>query len=146
VSKAHAVRLGEDLSAWVESYAAERGVKASDLLRTAIEAFREDCEAGVPEIRALAREQAGMRSAAQAQVRGVGDCPKRPEGFGHVWGEGDERPCRFCRAPGRQKRVEGTPVGEPGHFERATASRAELFHRLRTPDSIKGVAKSAGRG
>jgi hypothetical protein len=134
--------LGEDLSAWVESYAAERGVKASDLLRTAVETFREDCAAGVPEIRARAREQAALSGHSD---RGVGDCPKRGEGLGHVWGGGDTRPCRFCRTPGRSERIEGMAVGEAGFFEASTASRAELFARLRTPNSVKGIAKSAGR-
>lgn len=44
-------------------------------------------------------------SAIETEV-GVGQCPERPEGFGHVWAgalaSGDEsNPCRFCGTSGR---------------------------------------------
>jgi hypothetical protein len=56
--------------------------------------------------------------------RGVGVCPDRPEGFGHVWAgvkaSGDGRnPCRFCGYPGRGSALKG----ESGFFQEATAAR-----------------------
>lgn len=62
-------------------------------------------------------------SAIETQI-GVGDCPERPEGFGHVWAgaiaSGDARnPCRFCGYPGRGD----TRKGESGFFQEATSAR-----------------------
>lgn len=46
-------------------------------------------------------------SAIETEV-GVGQCPDRPSGFGHVWagtdaakGGGESNPCRFCGTSGR---------------------------------------------
>lgn len=55
---------------------------------------------------------------APEQDRGVGDCPERPEGFGHLWAgpqaSGDSRnPCRFCGMSGRE------------FFAAATAERSD---------------------
>lgn len=58
---------------------------------------------------------------------GVGQCPKRDEGLGHVWAgvakSGDERnPCKFgCGTSGRE------------YFKAATRARAALFSGLKAP-------------
>jgi predicted transcriptional regulator len=140
VAKAHAVRLDEDTTEWLDRYAEERGTDKGTILRSAIESFRDDCERGVPELRQKAREQASYSG--RSDDRGVGDCPERGEGLGHVWAgvkaSGDSRnPCRFCGTPGRQARdAQGRPVGEPGFFEKATQGRVDVLGDLRTPDSI----------
>jgi hypothetical protein len=68
---------------------------------------------------------------------GVGDCPKRPEGLGHVWAgamaTGDrENPCHYCGASGRD------------YFAQATGERAKLFRHLTQPDSVKAWKGHAG--
>lgn len=143
MGKAHAVRLSDEVSEWVEVYAEKRGVKPSDLLRTAIEDFKVDAEAGVPEIRRTAREQA---YAVNTGAVGVGDCPRRPGELGHVWGGGEGNACSFCGALGRADHDPSLPLAEQeGHFARATAARAELFANLRTPQSIKGTTSDEKR-
>jgi hypothetical protein len=134
------LRLDPELVAWVDGYAKERGVSRTDLLESALAGFKDDAERGVPELRRAAREQASYSG--RATERGVGDCPERGVGLGHVWmgvkASGDERnPCRFCGTPGRQARdAQGRPVGEPGFFEKATMGRLDVIGGLRTPDSI----------
>jgi hypothetical protein len=73
--------------------------------------------------------------------RGVGDCPKRPEGFGHIWAgvkaSGDSRnPCRFCGYPGRGD----ARKGEPGFFQEATAARHTMFAMVKAP-MVSGTGK-----
>lgn len=70
---------------------------------------------------------------------GVGQCPERSQGLGHVWAgalaSGDRNnPCRFCGFAGRQ------------FFAEATAARAERFSRLKAPmQSGTGDPKKAAR-
>jgi hypothetical protein len=133
VSKPVAVRLADEVAAWVESYAAERGVDPSAILRTAVESFKRDCESGVPEIRELVRRQSVVR----VEGRGVGDCSKREGKLGHVWAAPSvdpERGCVHCGLRGRQ----GVPVGKaveaaPNYLSSASAARSEFFSRLRVP-------------
>jgi hypothetical protein len=138
------LRLDPELVAWVDGYARERGVSRTDLLESALAEFRVDCERGVPELRQKAREQSYVRDHRAELEQGVGVCPERAPGLGHVWAgvhaSGDDRnPCRFCGTPGRQARdAQGRPVGEPGFFERATQGRVDVIGGLRTPDSIAG--------
>jgi hypothetical protein len=67
--------------------------------------------------------------------RGVGQCPERPEGFGHLWAgvlaSGDARnPCRFCGRPGRDNVLEGE---SGGYFGEATAARSAMLVGVRLP-------------
>jgi predicted transcriptional regulator len=127
------VRVPEPLLKWLDEYARERGTSRTALIETALAGFREDAERGVPELRRAAREQTYVRDKAAELEQGVGVCPKRAPGLGHVWAgvhaSGDSRnPCRFCGTPGRQARdAQGRPVGEPGFFERATDGRSDVF-------------------
>jgi hypothetical protein len=73
-------------------------------------------------------------SAIESQ-RGVGQCPERPRGLGHVWagtkaenGGDESNPCRFCRYSGRR------------FFREATLDRYELHARLLHP-SAERVAR-----
>lgn len=65
--------------------------------------------------------------------RGVGNCPKRPEGFGHVWKSWRVDPrksCEFCGRPGR----DNLKLGESGgFFAEATDARYEVFASLAAP-------------
>jgi hypothetical protein len=137
------VRVDDELAAWLEGYAKERGAAMSDVVSTALAGFKDDCERGVPELRRAAREQTYVRDKAAELEQGVGVCPKRAPGLGHVWAgvhaSGDSRnPCRFCGTPGRQARdAQGRPVGEPGFFEKATDGRSDVFNELRAPASVK---------
>lgn len=132
--KAISIRLPEELLEWGAAYAKERGTDRTALFESAIEAFRRDCETGVPELRALARRQSTV-----SDSRGVGDCPDRPGELGHIWGsakDDERRSCRFCGRPGRDNVKKGEAGG---FFGGATAERVELFSRLRAPDSAKGI-------
>jgi hypothetical protein len=64
---------------------------------------------------------------------GVGDCPKRPEGFGHIWKSWKVDPrksCEFCGRPGRDNLL----LGESGgFFAEATDARYEVFAGLAAP-------------
>ena len=126
------LRLDEELLGWANEYAERRGVPRTALLEEGLRSFREDCERGVPEIRAAAARQAAHAHASAEQ--GVGQCPDRATGLGHVWAMDAERVnrCRFCGMEGRT------------FLESATAERAELFSRLRTPESVKGGKRRAG--
>ena len=139
MSKVLSLRVPDGLAEWADEYAEARGVKRADLLVSALESFREDCERGVPEIRERAREQAALSRGDQDE-RGVGDCPDRPGVLGHIWRMGEDRVnrCRFCGVLGRE------------FLQGASERRAELFAGLRTPRSAHvGTAqaiKEASRG
>jgi predicted transcriptional regulator len=138
-AKMVSLRLDEELLEWADAYAKERGVSRTALLESALASFRVDAESGVPELREAARRQSSVED-----DRGVGDCPERPDGFGHVWSSAkvdSSRPCRFCGALGRGRRNERGEVVEPGFFEGATSERALLYARLRAPESAHGRAK-----
>jgi predicted transcriptional regulator len=138
--KVVSVRVPEEVADWLDEYAKARGASRAEVIESALAGFKDDCERGVPELRKLAREQASYTG--RVKDRGVGDCPERGVGLGHVWmgvkASGDSRnPCRFCGTPGRQDRdAQGRPVGEPGFFERAAQGRVDVLGDLRTPDSI----------
>lgn len=73
---------------------------------------------------------------------GIGQCPKRVDGFGHVWQSwrvDARRSCEFCGRPGR----DNLRLGESGgFFGEATAARAEVFSGLRQPASVKKWGKA----
>lgn len=126
------VRVDDELAAWLEGYAKERGAAMSDVVSTALAGFKDDCERGVPELRRAAREQ----TYAARTVQGSGDCPQRAGDLPHEWGSGEERPCVYCGMPGRAAHDPARP--QRGHLAQAAARRAEVFANLRTPDSIAG--------
>lgn len=125
------LRLDEELLEWADGYAKERDVSRSELLAQGLRSFRQDCEAGVPEIRAQARVVASPNS--------VGVCPKNAEG--HVFAPASKDPrrsCVHCSRPGRDGVDE-----RGGFFAEATMARADFFSGLRFPASANGVAKRA---
>lgn len=66
-----AFRCDPDLAAWIELYAAQRGVGISDLLEAAVREFRALAEAGVPEIpRRLPVRRAGRAGGTASARRG----------------------------------------------------------------------------
>jgi hypothetical protein len=73
---------------------------------------------------------------------GVGDCPKREDGLGHVWESwmvDPRKSCVHCGRPGR----DNEKLGESGgYFAEATLARTELFDRVASPLSSHGKAKS----
>lgn len=138
-TKVLSLRVPAELAEWADGYAKSRGVTRQALCEQALQSFRLDCETGVPELRAAARRQAAL-DVQDADVVGVGDCPKRPGSLGHVWrapSEDSRRRCRFCDLPGRGD----ASRGEGGFFEDATAERSALFSLLRAPASSHGKAK-----
>lgn len=127
VSKARAVRLSDEVDAWLQAYASDRGVSPSDVLRTAVESFREDCLRGVPEIRAAAAAQSSVRT-----QEGVGVCPRHADG--HIWASAKIDPlrsCIHCGRHGREPESKGEPNG--GFFAEATRGRAAFFGGLAAP-------------
>lgn len=150
-TKMVSLRLDEGLLEWATGYAETRGVSRSELLVQGLLSYKEDCESGVPEFREMAGRQAYAQAKADTE-QGVGVCPDRPPGLGHVWagsdpkkGGGPRNPCRFCGTPGRGLRDETGKVVEDGYFERATADRTALFSRLRMPASAHGVKPKEGK-
>lgn len=128
-AKVVSLRLDEELLEWATSYAAERGVSRTDLLVEGLRSFQEDCEKGVPEIRAAVQRQVGQADAAA----GVGDCPKRGPLLGHIWKSRQEDPdkaCKFCGLKGRAEQVKGET--NESYLSRFTAERTEVFSRLDT--------------
>lgn len=120
MSKVLSLRVEDDLADWVDSYAESRGVSRQVLLEGALASFKEDCEGGVPELRAKIR-----KVQAQSEPRD-GEClcptfllpngkPKR--GFKQA-----------CPVHGQKTRED---------FARACKERAELFEGLRAPASVK---------
>jgi integrase len=75
MAKAHAVRLDDETTEWLERYAEERGTDKGAVLRSAVAAFREDVERGVPDLKPEAKPQgptaAQRRARAAAEVYGV---------------------------------------------------------------------------
>lgn len=68
--------------------------------------------------------------------RGVGQCPDRPEGLGHVWAganaSGDaQNPCRFCGTSGR------------AFFAVATAAVSAPWLGYEKPDEATRKARAA---
>lgn len=146
-NKVVSLRLSDQVLAWLDRYAEERGTTRQALLDTAIANFADDARRGVPELRRRLSEQAANDVADAEQ--GVGACPKRLPGLGHVWAgpkaSGDERnPCVFgCGTFGRQARdKDGKPTGPEGYFERVTRERGEVFAGLAQPKSVKVWGKS----
>lgn len=135
------LRLPADLLEWSTEYAKTRGVSRTDLLIEGLRSFKEDCDSGVPEIRAARERQAYV----QATTQGVGVCPKRAPGLGHVWKShrvDPYRSCEFCGMHGREPATgmgKGGPEGG-GYFAEATAERAEVFSRLKA-EMVSGSGK-----
>jgi hypothetical protein len=75
-----------------------------------------------------------------SEAQGIGRCPERADGLGHVWAPWYEDPrksCTFCGAPGR----DNLKLGETGGFYgQATMARTNLFDTLTTPQSAFGKA------
>lgn len=124
------LRLPAHLLSWATEYAKSRGVSRTDLLVEGLESFKEDCDRGVPEIRARSRRQA----------EGHGACSKN--GAGHVWASAridPQRHCVYCGAPGRGDAAKG----EGGNLASAAADRAVFFSRL-APPMQNGTGKVLG--
>jgi hypothetical protein len=140
MAKMVSLRLPEELLEWADGYAVTRGVSRTDLLVEGLRSFKEDCESGVPEIRAMAARQSSVRP-----EKGVGDCPKNSGG--HVWASprvDPERPCVHCGLRGRLSQPVGKVVPvHRSHLGEASADRAELFSRLKVPMQ-SGTGKVAG--
>lgn len=129
MTKVLSLRVPDDLAAWVESYADQRGVTRQALIEEGLRSFMEDCSSGVPEIRARVRAQS---YSAQREKQGVGECPKSK--VGHVWKMVDGvRACEFCGLPGKAFLAD---------FGRA---RAEMFSGFKPP-MTSGTANVPGGG
>ncbi len=139
-----AVRLTPELVEWADEYARERTLVAREagelakgekisrqqVLESAVEAFRDDCLAGVPELRAAVRRQSSVRG----EDEGVGVCPNRSGELGHVWESwkvDPAKPCRFCGLSGR------------AFFHAASAERTDVFSRLVASPVLTGKPLSA---
>jgi hypothetical protein len=137
MAKMVSLRLPEELLEWADEYSKTRGVSRTDLLIEGLASFKDDCERGVPEIRAAVARQSSVNPAGLAALQGVGNCPERPGELGHIWRsprEDPERPCVHCGLRGRLNRPLGQPVVEhPNYLDIATSERTEVFSRLSTP-------------
>lgn len=116
MSKMVSVRLEDELVAWLDGYAEKRGVSRTELLGSAIESFRDDCERGVPDLRRAVRE---LRCE-----------PKPGECVCPVFDDGRRGFRQACPVHGGRSRED---------FARLTAERSELFSRLKPPASVHGV-------
>jgi hypothetical protein len=120
VASVVSLRLPRELLDWSTEYARTRGVSRTDLLIQGLQSFREDCERGVPEIKARAAQQA----------KGSGSCPKNEAG--HVWGAHRDDPSRCCVFCGRPGRGDATKEGG-GNLAETTALRAAYYSTLKAP-------------
>lgn len=146
-------RVDEDLAAWVEAYADERGVSRSAVLEAALKGLREDAKSGVPDLpkpeRVPTPQQKGTdhwREPTQAEIASARERhPDLPLA----------RLQRLARAEARLADM-GLPAApaspsadEPadlekgvprqgGDFSRLTHARGEFFADLKTPESITG--------
>jgi hypothetical protein len=134
-AKMVSLRLDEELLEWADAYAKEREVSRTALLESALVSFREDCKAGVPELREAARRQ----SSVPAKDEGVGECPFH-EG-GHVFAPPSKDPLRRCEHCGLRGRGPRDDDDGNSFLQTATSERALLFARLRAPESAHGRAK-----
>lgn len=50
MSKLVSLRIDDELVAWAEAYAKQRGSSRSAVLEEALRSFRQDCEGGVPDL------------------------------------------------------------------------------------------------
>jgi hypothetical protein len=139
MTKVLSLRVADDLAEWADVYAKQRGVTRQALLEEGLRSFQEDCENGVPEIRAAVKRQVGQAD----EAAGVGDCPKRGPLLGHIWKSRQEDPdkaCKFCGLKGRQEAVKGET--NESYLSRFTAERTEVFSRLDTrPAMTFGTGK-----
>jgi predicted transcriptional regulator len=150
MTKVLSLRVPDGLAEWADEYAKSRGVTRQALIEGALASFKEDCEAGVPEIRTLVRRQSSVRGQVLEALQGVGDCPERPGELGHIWKSPREcqfRSCRYCGKHGREPAVGVDPKANGkdeggGYFAEATMERTELFDKLRAPASAHGKAKT----
>lgn len=74
------------------------------------------------------------------ELVGVGDCPERGEGLGHVWKSwmvDPRRSCQFCGRPGRDNVLKGE---SGGYFAEATEAHAAQFDGLK-PTMESGTGK-----
>lgn len=65
------------------------------------------------------------------EIVGVGECPKRAEGLGHVWVSwraDPRRSCEFCGRPGRDGKDE-----TGGYFGQVTGGRVDFFSGMKAP-------------
>jgi hypothetical protein len=132
MAKVVSLRLPEDLLEWADVYAESRGVSRTDLLVEGLRSFKDDCDSGVPEIRAAIARQSSVKDPAKlAALQGVGNCPERPGELGHIWTsprENPERPCVHCGLLGRQSRPVGEMVvAKPNYLDMATGERHRVF-------------------
>jgi hypothetical protein len=134
------LRLADELWEWLASEAKRLDTDRTKLIERVLDRYRDSGEAAVAELRAMTLRQSGpSASEALAALQGVGDCPDRPGELGHIWKsakDDERRSCRFCGRPGRDN-LKKDESG--GFFAEATGERVELFSRLRTPDSAKGI-------
>jgi hypothetical protein len=139
MAKVVSLRLPDDLLEWADEYAKQRSVNRTDLLVEGLRSFKEDCERGVPEIRAAIERQSSLSGRKLTALQGVGDCPDRPGELGHVWKsprEDPERPCVYCGLRGRLSRPIGVEVEEhPNFLDQVTRERTEVFSGLAAPMS-----------
>lgn len=145
--KVVSLRLDDELLSWATGYAASRGVSRTALLEQGLRSFREDCESGVPEIKAAAARQAYARAKDEVQ-QGVGVCPDRAPGLGHVWKSPRVDPFRSCvhcglhgREPslGTDPKANGVNEGG-GYFATHGRERMTMFDGLKAPASAHGKA------
>lgn len=119
-TKMVSLRLEEGLLAWADAYAEGRGVSRSELLEQAVLSYKDDCDRGVPEFRERLRRQQAVKTPKDGEC----SCPVLPNG---------RRGFKVkCPVHGGRTRED---------FARLTRERAELFSQLRTPDSVRGLAK-----
>jgi hypothetical protein len=133
--KVFSAKVPEDLARWVDDYASERGVSRSEILQAALRGLREDAKSGVPDLPAPEPPQPSRpgRTRVPGELSYVFGKPCR--GAVHRW---DVRDDDGRGIPGQSVCVDcGWRKRTREDFARATAERADLFARLRTPESVK---------
>jgi hypothetical protein len=129
-----ALRLDAELAAWLDSYSLERGVKKIVLVEAALRSFREDCEAGVPELEsAPGTDRVSRRRESSSGPGGRSSPPASFRAPGASASAGRVR--RAGGDPSVSRRVvEPSPAGVvddvvPAAVPASALSRAERFRR-----------------
>lgn len=104
MAKVLSVRLDDELEAWLAAYSRERGVKASQVVKTALASLRDDAGRSVPDLEQEPSEPAVPNRAARAGSPSPRSAPaedpdlerfiqamKIPKIARRHWGQGDVR-------------------------------------------------------
>lgn len=146
MTKVMSLRLDDELAAWVDRYAKERGVNRTQVLEGAVLSLQEGAKAGVPDLPQAKTSSPKRAAKAMPEEQSYA---RRCRGAVHRWDvaaadgraiPGESR-CLDCGWVKRGREQQGAQDEPSGDFSQAAADRALLFARMRQPESVKRWGK-----